>query len=207
MRHSHLDLTDRDKLEGEEPSLYEVLRVRRRQDARETTQVIDPQGRTHETPRGIRDTFVDYLRAKYMPIEVEEADLQALQRVLPHTPTATYEAELEWPISAEELGSVLREGAKKKSLGIDGLSLEFYTANWDTISTDLVQLLNHVFLGKHISLNQKHGIVLSLPKNSNPRTINDYRPITLLTTEYKLLAKVLAQRLRRVVADQLQGTQ
>jgi hypothetical protein len=64
-----------------------------------------------------------------------------------------------------------------------------------------------MFLGKHISPNQKHGIVISLPKNSNPRTINDYRPITLLTTECKLLAKVLAQRLRRVVADKLQGTQ
>jgi hypothetical protein len=130
-----------------------------------------------------------------------------MPKVLPPVPESTYEAELDRPITAEELGTVLRGGAKKKSPGIDGLSLEFYIANWDTICADLVQLMNHMFIEKRISAKQKIGIVISLPINNNPRAVGDYRPITLLTTEYKLLARVLARRLSHVVTDQLQGTQ
>jgi hypothetical protein len=46
-----------------------------------------------------------------------------------------------------------------------------------------------MFLNNHISPQQKHGILVCLPKSTNPRTLDDYRPISLLTTQYKLLAR------------------
>ena len=49
----------------------------------------------------------------------------------PVCPT-TYAKTLEQPITNDELRTALRAGACRKSPGIDGLSLEFYTANWDT---------------------------------------------------------------------------
>jgi len=60
-----------------------------------------------------------------------------------------------------------------------------------------------MFLDKHISQRQKRGILVCLPKSTSPRTPEDYRPISLLTTEYKLLARILAGRLRHILADQL----
>ena len=64
-----------------------------------------------------------------------------------------------------------------------------------------------MFQDKHVTQRQKHGIILCLPKSTSPRTVEDYRPITLLTTEYKLLARILARRLRHILADHLQNSQ
>jgi hypothetical protein len=89
-----------------------------------------------------------------------------------------YTEQLQQPISNDELLAALRAGARRKSPGIDGLSLEFYTANWETVRVDLLLLLNHMFLDKHISRRQKRGIIICLPKNASPRTFDDYRPIS-----------------------------
>jgi hypothetical protein len=50
----------------------------------------------------------------------------------------TYTALLEPPITYDELTADLKAGARHKPPGIDGLSLEFYSANWDTIRSELL---------------------------------------------------------------------
>jgi mannosylglycoprotein endo-beta-mannosidase len=126
---------------------------------------------------------------KYQPIAVDETAVANLQTFLHPVCPATYAEQLERPITYDELLTALRAGARRKSPGIDGLSLEFYTANWETVHEELLQLHNHKFLNNHISPRQKHGIRVCLPKSTNPRILEDYRPISLLTTEYKLLAR------------------
>jgi len=74
---------------------------------------------------------------------------------------------LEQPITTEELLSALRSGAKRKTPGIDGFSLEFYIANWDTIKHDLLVLINRVFLHKKITPQQKHGIIVCQNPTAN----------------------------------------
>jgi len=78
---------------------------------------------------------------------------------------------LEQPITKEELLAVLPVGARRKSPEIDGLYLVFYTANWETVRSQLLLLLNHKFLDKHISRRQKHGILVCFPKSTSPRML------------------------------------
>jgi hypothetical protein len=63
-----------------------------------------------------------------------------------------------------------------------------------------------MFLDKHISQRQKHGILVCLLKSTIPRTPEDYRPISFLKIEYKLLARILARCLRHIITDQLQNS-
>jgi hypothetical protein len=56
-RKSLLDLADKDILDEETPTLYQVLRVKRRQDARSITHIKDENGITHRTQKGMVDTF------------------------------------------------------------------------------------------------------------------------------------------------------
>jgi len=56
------------------------------------------------------------------------------------------------------ISSALRSGAKHKTPGIDGFSLDFYIANWDTMKQDILELMNQMFLHKKITPQQKHGI-------------------------------------------------
>jgi len=87
----------------------------------------------------------------------------------------------------------LRAGAGHKTPGIQGLSLEFYTANWDIIITDLTELLK--------------GINICCPKPHDSYIPDDFLPVSLLKTEYKLLARILTRRLRPILADLLSTSQ
>jgi hypothetical protein len=114
---------------------------------------------------------------------------------------------LDVPITLQELTHALNTGAKNRAPGCDGFGLEFYTTNWDTIKTDLLLLFNQMFVQHRLSVKQKHGIVINLPKCPNPQALSDYRPITLLTTEYKIMSRIIANRLRNTFTDQLRESQ
>jgi hypothetical protein len=77
-----LDITEKDKLDDEEPSLFHVLGLRRRRAAPEIRLVTDLQGNTHTMPSGIVTTFVTHLSNKYKPIDVESS-IDTLREVIP----------------------------------------------------------------------------------------------------------------------------
>jgi hypothetical protein len=47
----------------------------------------------------------------------------------------------------------------------------------------------------------------SLPKKTTPKFVEDYRPLTLLNTDYKILARIIANRLRPCIANILHPNQ
>jgi hypothetical protein len=54
---------------------------------------------------------------------------------------------------------------------------------------------------------QKHGLVVCIPKNTAPTKPVEYRPNTLLNTNYKILAHIIANRLRPILAELLHPRQ
>jgi hypothetical protein len=64
-----------------------------------------------------------------------------------------------------------------------------------------------MYLDKAITLQQNHGVIICLPKRDGAQTPADYNPITLLSVDYKLLARIIARRLRPLLAEFLQSTQ
>ena len=102
----------------------------------------------------------------------------------------------------------LRAAARHKAPAIDGLGLEFYPENWDTIKSDPKDLLNRIFPHNQFSTQQKHGIFWCAYRNPvvTPKP-DGYRPITLLTTEYKLLARIMARRLLSIMEEHPRSSQ
>ena len=135
-------------MEEEDPTLYHVVQQRRRRELQGIREIQDTDGTTHTSPTGIRNTFFRHLAQNFGPITVDDNAIQALLHNLPQVNPSTYAAQLKRPITSDELHNALRAGARHKAPGIDGLSLEFYTANWDTIRMDLTELINHMFLQK-----------------------------------------------------------
>ena len=125
-----------------------------------------------------------------------------MQYITPTDPQK-YAEHLEKPITTDEVYRAIRAGARRKTPGIDGICLEFYITHWTLIQVDLTQLLNEMFLNKRITVQQKQGILIRLPKTQQRSTPDSYRPITLLNTEYKLLARIMATRLKPILAEQL----
>lgn len=64
---------------------------------------------------------------------------------------------------------------------------------------DLCEMVNYVFECGELSESQKDGVVTLIFKKGDPTEIKNYRPITLLNVDYKIIAKLLACRLKGVV--------
>jgi len=66
---------------------------------------------------------------------------------------------------------------------------------------------NQMYLDGRIMEQQKHGIVVCIPKTDPPTTPADCRPIILLNTDYKILALIIANGLRPTLSDLLHRSQ
>jgi hypothetical protein len=78
-----LDTQEHDRLNGEELSLFHVLKMHKRRVAREIHKITDMQGNTHTTFRNIAATFVVHLYNQYEPIEVDGQSMATLHSFLP----------------------------------------------------------------------------------------------------------------------------
>ena len=98
----------------------------------------------------------------------------------------------EGPITEEECLSALKSFQRNKTPGTDGLSAEF--------SNPLIDCLNHGTLLEELSISQRQGIISLIPKkNKDPLLLKNWRPISLLNTDYKLATKCIAKRLEKVL--------
>ena len=105
---------------------------------------------------------------------------------------------LETPLSTNELFEVVKSMKMNKTPGFDGLPIEFYIILWPDINELLINSFNFSLQNGSMSASQRNGIITLLPKaDKDPLLIKNYRPITLLTTDYKILAKCIANRLKR----------
>jgi len=68
-------------------------------------------------------------------------------------------------------------------------------------------LFNQMLGDWQLSERQKEGFIVCIPKNARPHTPDDYRPITLLYTDYKILAGLIAAHVRPILAELLHPIQ
>jgi hypothetical protein len=54
---------------------------------------------------------------------------------------------------------------------------------------------------------QKRGIIICLPEQRVPQSPEDFRPITFLNNDYKILARLVTNRLQTVITEHLPDTQ
>ena len=167
----------------------------------------DQRGRITEDPTEIAQIFLVHLKDKYSSIDVSDnCFAEMLNAIRPNT-QPSYAAYLEQPITAEELYDALKSGGPNKAPGSDGISREFYIRLWDTIREDMLVVMNQMYIHKSMTRRQQHGIIVSLPKDKGDITPGGYRPITLMNTDYKLLARIMARHLTPVFEEQLTSSQ
>ena len=108
---------------------------------------------------------------------------------------------LEAPLSKQELYDVVTSMKHNKSPGLDGLPVEFYLVFWKDISDMLLNSFNFSLQNGILSSSQRNGVITLIPKKDKDTFyLKNFRPISLLTVDYKLLAKTFANRLQKCLS-------
>ncbi|CAM5160671.1 unnamed protein product, partial [Natator depressus] len=108
---------------------------------------------------------------------------------------------LELPLTLAEFSEALRRMPTNKSPGMDGLTVEFYRAFWDILGPDLVTVWAESLQGGVLPLSCRRAVLALLPKRGDLRDLRNWRPLSLLSTDYKIVAKAISLRLGSVMAD------
>ncbi|KAK3550043.1 hypothetical protein QTP86_018661, partial [Hemibagrus guttatus] len=107
--------------------------------------------------------------------------------------------ELDRELSLEELHEGLQRMENGRASGIDGLPAEFYKAFWAVIGQDVLDVLRDSIQRGELPLSCRRAVLTLLPKKGDLTHLKNWRPVSLLCTDYKLLSKALASRLTKVM--------
>ena len=109
--------------------------------------------------------------------------------------------------TAKEVKVALFQMGPTKAPGPDGINALFYQKFWhvvgDTVVPAMLDFLNNGNMLPKIN----HTNIVLIPKNRNPVKISDFRPISLCNVIYKIISKVLANRLKQVLPQIISPTQ
>ncbi|RVX15029.1 LINE-1 retrotransposable element ORF2 protein [Vitis vinifera] len=94
-----------------------------------------------------------------------------------------------------------------KAPGPDGFTIAVFQDCWDVIKEDLVRVFAEFHSSGIINQSTNASFIVLLPKKSVTKKISDFRPISLITSLYKIIAKVLSGRLRGVLHETIHSTQ
>jgi hypothetical protein len=158
-----VDTSDQYRLAGVVPSLYLLIKTRRREENRLIKDIVDDDGILQTTSASILKAFAVHFRKKFEPIRSNVQSLQLTscgpERTLPEMNDTLAE-----PISIKELWIAISKGKSNKAPSPDGICLEFFKVAWEVVKIDLLHILNSTFQSGIVVGNKIKGNIFCLPK-------------------------------------------
>ncbi|GKB47787.1 RNA-directed DNA polymerase, eukaryota, reverse transcriptase zinc-binding domain protein, partial [Tanacetum coccineum] len=115
--------------------------------------------------------------------------------------------DLERVVSYGEIKRAVYDCRANKSPGPDGFTFEFFRRYWTLIDLDVVAVVSEFFsLGKFPSGCNASFITL-IPKTQDAKLVKDFRPISLIGSIYKIIMKIMANRITLVISDLVSDVQ
>ena len=102
-------------------------------------------------------------------------------------------------VSDVEIKDALFNIADDKAPGPDGFSSYFFKQSWDTVGEQFKGAVKEFFSNASILKQFNHTVIALVPKSTHSPTVGDFRPIACCNVFYKVLSKILASRLARVL--------
>lgn len=137
----------------------------------------------------LKNFFCKYMRSSPFSLlslnwyQVSEDETQLLQK----------------PFSTEEVLIALKESDSMKSPGPDGINAGWLKKLWPFLHNEVLEFFHKFYSESYIPHGAYSSFIDLIPKRPNPASINNIRPISLINSSFKLLLKVLSNRLKLVL--------
>jgi hypothetical protein len=189
--------------EGDENTSYFHNCVKQRR-SNNAIRAIQVEGVWVETPLLVRQAAVQFFKNLFQSVQWQRPHLEGIG-----FPSLTEEenSSLILPFPMEELEEVVNECDGNKSPGPDGFNFNFVKSFWYLMKFEVRILFDQFYANASLPKSFSSYFVALIPKVNSPMALNEFRPISLLGCLYKLVAKVLAKRLAKVMDSLVAPTQ
>ncbi|KAG7558113.1 Reverse transcriptase domain [Arabidopsis suecica] len=109
--------------------------------------------------------------------------------------------------TVEEIRDTVASMPKNKAPGPDGFPVEFIWEAWDVVGLDLVKAVQSFFTSGFLPRNYNATAITLIPKIQGADKLSQFRPVSCCTTVYKVIARLLKQKLKLFISDAVQGNQ
>ena len=188
---------------GEKNTAYFLNLEKYRQSKNAIFKLTKSDGKQVDSKENILIEIVNYYQQLYssknVPTVVINSYFESLDSVNIRKLNNFESNSCEGGITANECDRVLSKFKENKSPGSDGLPIEFYKQFWHLLKDHMISIFNEAFDNEKLSDSQNQGILTLLHKKGDPQLLKNYRPISLLNTDYKILMHVLANRMHTVL--------
>lgn len=157
-----------------------------------------------ESQKGIASLFESHFKEFYNMKNKMEID-EYFQPKRKLTPVAS--TWLSRPFSEEEILKGLNSIHRDKALGPNGFSSGFFQDNWTLIKKEVIKATNNFFKHGRMLKEVNRTHICLLQKHSNAERVEDFRPISLCNTMYKIIAKCLADHLKKYLPELISKNQ
>ena len=111
-------------------------------------------------------------------------------------------------LSESELFDALTSMQNNKSPGNDGITKEFYETFWKEIKGPFQNSIKKGYIVGELSISQRQAIIKLIEKKErDKRFVKNWRPISLLNVDLKIISKVLATRFKKVISSLISSNQ
>lgn len=168
----------------------------------------NPEGERVSSFKNLADLGVNHFKSLFCaPGGATLAEITQLARVFPRFVEENNNASLLEDVTVEELKEVLHSFQHDKSPGPDGWPIEFYVGFFDLIGRDLLGVVNESKRTGVIHGPINATFIALIPKTDKVESFEDFRPISLCNCLYKIIAKVISRRLKRILSNSISPEQ
>ncbi|KAL0283962.1 UNVERIFIED_CONTAM: Retrovirus-related Pol polyprotein from type-2 retrotransposable element R2DM [Sesamum radiatum] len=186
--------------DGDQCSRLFFRKVAKRRSSKRVFQIMTPDGQTLTHQSDVTNEFIRYYQELLGGRPRDRfIDLRHLRPWARHILTETEAEALVLPVSPDEVKQALFDIDESKAPGPDGYSAGFFKAAWPVIGGEVTQAIRDFFQTGRL-LKQVNATLISLiPKVSNPGVVAEFRPISCCNVLYKVITKILVQRMRGIL--------
>ncbi|CAA7058283.1 unnamed protein product [Microthlaspi erraticum] len=149
----------------------------------------------HEVAVAYYQSFLTTIRGDFSP------DLpRLLESLIENTCSLQQQGFLSLPFNSEMVRRCLFKMPLNKTPGPDGFPVEFFKASWDVLGTELEGSVLKFFEANFIPTSLNATSLVLIPKRPGAEELKDFPPIACLNTVYKLITKLLSERLKLVMS-------
>nr|GEV79950.1 RNA-directed DNA polymerase, eukaryota [Tanacetum cinerariifolium] len=138
----------------------------------------------------VRGVFVDGLWVTD-PCKVKDAFLEDLEK----------------SVTRDEIRMDVWSCGENRSPSPDGYSFEFFRKYWNIVGIDFCEAVEYFFSKGIFPIGCNASFIALIPKVLDAKFVSDYRPISLIGCIYKVVTKVLSNRLAPIISDLVSDTQ